>query len=55
MQVHAEVMRAAHVAVHHEAHRQFGALAGLDRHRTDDGRGWSTALHDFDKGRLGQP
>ena len=50
----AEVMLAAHVAVHHELQNQAGALAGLEGHRTDDRSGRSTSLYDFDVGLLAE-
>jgi hypothetical protein len=40
-------MQPAHVSVHHKAHINGRALAGLEHHRTDGGYGWSTTFDDF--------
>jgi hypothetical protein len=48
--VNAKAMFSAHVAMHHELHREFRRLSGIESHRTDDWVGWSAPLKDFDVG-----
>ncbi len=41
-EMQAEIVHAAHVAVHHVLHRDYGAFTRVEGHRTDD-RGWGSA------------
>ena len=50
--MHTEVMLAAHIAVHHELHRQRSLLTGIEDHRTDGRCRRSTPLDDFNVGFL---
>lgn len=50
--MNAEIVRATHVAMHHESYRKQSALARIEDHRTDGRRGRSTAFHNFDPGLL---
>lgn len=54
-EVQAEVMRAAHVAVHEVFQGNYGAFAGLDGHRTDDRGRRSTPCSYFDVRGFGEP
>lgn len=47
-------MHAIHALVHHELHRQRGAFARFESHRTDGRSGWSASIHNFDVGILGK-
>lgn len=51
-QVHAKIVLTAHVAVHHERHREGSLLTGIEGHRTDDRCRRSTPLDGFDVGPL---
>jgi hypothetical protein len=53
-QMNAKIVHAIHAFVHGELHRQNGAFARLQSHRTDGKRRRSTALYDFDVGILGK-
>lgn len=46
--VDAEIVEAAHVAVHHELHREGRAFTGVEGHRTDGWSGRSAPRGDFD-------
>ncbi len=50
--MHAKIVLAAHITVHHKLHRERGLLAGIECHRTDDGRRRSTPLNHFNVGLL---
>jgi hypothetical protein len=53
-QMHAEVVQAAHIAMHHKRHRHCGLLSRLEDRRTDGRNGRSTANLDFDEGLRGE-
>ena len=50
--MHLEDMLAAHLAVHHELHRERGAFTRLEGHRTDDRLRRSAPLHNLNDGHL---
>lgn len=54
-QVEVEIVFAIHPLVHHKLHRNGGAFAWSQRHRTDDRCGWSAPIHNFDEGLFGKP
>ncbi len=45
--MHAEIVLATHVAMHHKLHRKLSGLTRLEDHRTDGWRGGSAPLFDF--------
>ena len=53
-EMQAEIVLAAHIAVHHVFHRDHGAFTRLEGHRTDGRCGGSAPLLNFDKRRFGK-
>jgi len=52
--VDTEVVEAAHVAVHHELHREGRAFTGVEGHRTDGWIGRSAPRGNFDIRLVGE-